>query len=128
LRSLAKPSNTQWYADVRVGVNTISKVVKTLCGKAGLDGFYTNHSLRATSATRMYEADLPEQLICEKTGHRSDAVRTYKRTGRAQEQAASDAVQGIKRNVVCDLENTVVLERERSIKIRKGDVSIDIPI
>lgn len=128
MRSLAKPSKTQWYADVRVGVNTISKVVKTLCGKAGLDGFYTNHSLRATSATRMYEADLPEQLICEKTGHRSDAVRTYKRTGRAQEQAASDAVQGIKRNVVCDLENTVVLERERSIKIRKGDVSIDIPI
>lgn len=126
LRSLAKPTTSQWYADVRVGVNTISKVVKTLCGKAGMEGFYTNHSLRATAATRMYEADLPEQLICEKTGHRSDAVRSYKRTGPAQEQAASDAVQGIKRKFGC--ENNVVNECDKSIKIRKGDVSIDIPI
>lgn len=130
LRSLTKPSETQWYADVRVGINTMSKVVKGLCGKAGLLGFYTNHSLRATAATRMYEADLPEQLICEKTGHRSDAVRGYKRTNTTQEQAASDVVQGIKRKSVSDddRKNTRVQDSVQSIKICKGDITIDIPV
>lgn len=45
----------------------------------------------------MYSAELPEQLICEKTGHRSEAVREYKRTSNIQKQEASDVVQGLKR-------------------------------
>lgn len=130
LRSLTKPTECQWFADVRVGINSISKVVKNLCGKAGIPGFFTNHSLRATAATRMYEADLPEQLICEKTGHRSDAVRSYKRTSVAQEQIASDVVQGVKRSYGDGNCNTPVVESENKnqIKIRKGDLSIEIPI
>jgi integrase len=31
----------------------------------------TNHSLRATGATRLFEANVPEKLIQERTGHRS---------------------------------------------------------
>lgn len=68
----------------------MSKVVKHLCAKAGFDVHFTNHSLRATAATRMYSAELPEELICEKTGHRSEAVRENKRTSNIQEQEASD--------------------------------------
>ncbi|XP_062574060.1 zinc finger MYM-type protein 2-like [Saccostrea cucullata] len=127
LRARAKPSNDEWYCDVRVGINTLSKVVKNLCAKAGLDGHFTNHSLRATAATRMYSAELPEQLICEKTGHRSDAVREYKRTNTVQQQEASDVVQlGSKRKCeniphgdMCD---------SKSIKIKKGDISVEIPL
>jgi integrase len=36
-----------------------------------LKGRYTNHSLRATTATRLYQAGVEEQLIMERTGHRS---------------------------------------------------------
>ena len=43
-------------------------------------GFYTNHSLRATCATRLYENNVDEQLIMEQTGNNSNAVRKYKRT------------------------------------------------
>ena len=44
-----------------------------MCKEAGLQGFFTNHSWRATAATRMYESGLDEQLIMERTGHTSVA-------------------------------------------------------
>ena len=69
--------------------STISK----LCRQAGFDGFFTNHSLRATAATRLYNAGVDEQLIAEKTGHRSDAIRTYKRTSDEQNKMVDNIVQ-----------------------------------
>ena len=43
-------------------------------------GFYTNHSLRTTAATWLFDAGVDEQLIMTRTGHRSVAgVRSYKR-------------------------------------------------
>ena len=44
----------------------LASTVKRLCEAAGIKGFKTNHSLRATAATRLYEAKVDEQLICEK--------------------------------------------------------------
>jgi hypothetical protein len=65
-----------------------------LCEQAGFKGHFTNHSLRATAATRLYDAGVDEQLIAEKTGHRSSAVRSYKRTQNAQLVKCSDIIQG----------------------------------
>lgn len=62
-----------------MGINSIKAVVKKLAEKAGLHGKYTNHSLRATAAIRLFEAGVNEQVIKSVTGHRSDAVRDYKR-------------------------------------------------
>ena len=81
-----------WYLNKPVGANTLREVVKNLCEKAGLSGFYTNHSLHATSATRMYQSDIEEQVIQEITGHRSLAVRSYKHTSESQRKLASKAV------------------------------------
>lgn len=127
LRSRKKPTEDEWYSDVRIGINTISKVVRKLCDKAGFEGFYSNHSLRATAATRMYNADVPEQLICEKTGHRSDAVRSYKRTSADQMLEASDIVQGVKKREsmpACTPSQEVGC---KCLKISKGDVKVEIP-
>lgn len=63
---------------------------------AGFEGFFSNHSLRATAATRLYMAGVDEQLIAEKSGHRSVSVRNYKRTSEDQEKRVSDIVQGQK--------------------------------
>ena len=64
-----------------MGHNNLSKVVKNLCAAAEIEGYKTNHSLRATCATRLFENDVDEQLIMERTGHRSSqGVRSYKRT------------------------------------------------
>ncbi len=59
-------------------------------------GHFTNHSLRATAATRLYAAGVDEQLITEKTGHRSTAVRTYKRTSDEQQEEVSKILQAAK--------------------------------
>ena len=82
----------KWYMNQAVGVNKLQKVVKTVCEQAGLNGFYTNHSLRSTAATRMYQNQCSEQLIQEVTGHRSLAVRGYKHTSEEQYQFATYSI------------------------------------
>ena len=90
-----KNFSKSWYMDRPVGANTLREVVKNLCETAGLPGFYTNHSLRSSSATRMYRNGVEEQLIQEITGHRSLAVRSYKRTSDQQHQKASQVISGV---------------------------------
>jgi integrase len=74
--------------------NSITSVVSTLCNDGGLHGYRTNHSLRTSAATRLYQAGVDEQLITEVTGHRSNAVRNYKRTTTAQKRKISEVIQG----------------------------------
>ena len=83
-----------WYFDKPVGENTLRDTVKNLCKSAGLPGYYTNHSLRSSSVTRMYHSGVEEQVIQEITGHRSNAVRSYKRTSQLQRKFASQAISG----------------------------------
>ncbi len=47
--------------------------------QAGIDGRFSNHSLRATTTTQIFQKGVDEQLIKCVTGHKSDAVRLYKR-------------------------------------------------
>ena len=68
--------------------------VKDLTTKAGIPGYYTNHSLRATGCTRMYNEDIDEQVIQEISGHRSLAVRSYKRTCDKQREKATKCIFG----------------------------------
>jgi hypothetical protein len=56
-------------------------------------GFYSNHSLRATCATRLFQCGVDEQLIAAKTGHRSLAIRSYKRPCLRQEKEVSTIIQ-----------------------------------
>ena len=68
-----------WYSKVPVGHNTLSQTVGRLCKQAGITGFKTNHSLRVTSATCLFQSGVDQQLIMSHTGHRSvDGVRSYK--------------------------------------------------
>ncbi len=65
------------YTRQRVGVNTIKKFPPKITTLAGINGF-TNHSLRATAMSRMYNSGVPEKIIAEKSGHRSiDGLRAY---------------------------------------------------
>ena len=58
--------------------------------KGELTTKYTNHSLRATSASRMFASNVPEKVIQEKTGHGSLAgLRAYKHATTRQEQVVA---------------------------------------
>ena len=85
----ADPS-VPWYTAVPVGKHTLNSKVKVMCEIAGIQGHKTNHSLRATAATELYQADVPENLMQERTGHRSlKALRVYEHTTTHQQQAVS---------------------------------------
>ena len=91
LKPLEKPRQDVWYTCTPVGHNLLSNTIPRLFKEAGLKGNFTNHSLRATSATRLFDAGVDEQLIMSRTGHSSTGgVRSYKRvTERLQEMTSS---------------------------------------
>lgn len=84
LRPKKFPTESVWFDDIPVGIHPLQGTVARLCKAAGITGYFTNHSLRATAATRLYSAGIDEQLISEKTGHRSLALRGFKRTSDEQ--------------------------------------------
>ena len=89
LQPLAKPKKNCWFANKPLGHN----MVKSMCQEAGIAGHKTNHSLRATTATRLFNAGVEDQLNMERTGHASvDGVRSYKHTSDEQRTALSDII------------------------------------
>ena len=76
-------STAAWYiASQPVGKNTVDMKLRKMCSLAGIEGAasISNHSLRATSATQMFDMGVPEKIIQERTGHKSlEALRTYER-------------------------------------------------
>ena len=69
-------------------------MVKNICSKGNIGGYHTNHSLRATATTHLFDADIDEQLITEVTCHRSLAVHNYKCVSDTKRQNINDVIQG----------------------------------
>ena len=68
---LSRPKEDVWYQRSPVGHNWLANVIPRMFKEAGLSGRFTNHSLRATGATTLFDAGLDEQLIISRTGHSS---------------------------------------------------------
>ena len=72
--------------------------MESMCSDAGIPGKKTNHSLRETGATALFNEGVPERVIRDVTGHRSNALLTYQRPTLEQKQEASSIlVQGKKK-------------------------------
>ena len=81
-----------WFTLQVLGQNTLGSMVKKMFEQIGVEG-KTNHSLRATGATRLFEANVPEKLIKERTGHRSvDSLRLYEHTSVMQQKSVSAVI------------------------------------
>lgn len=94
LKPLQHPTNDCWYQPRPVGHNILSNTIKRLCSKAGIVGNYSNHSLRRTCATRLYQQGAPDDQIMAVTGHRtSNGLKPYKRTSIHQEEKLSKMIQ-----------------------------------
>ena len=71
------------------GENKLGTMVKDMFAEVGIAG-KTNHSLRATGATQLYTANIPEKMIQQHTGHRSlKGLRINEQTTEEQELAVS---------------------------------------
>ena len=87
LATLSKPKEDCWFSRTPLGHNTLKNFMKNTCKKADIPGYKTNHSLQATTATRLYAKGIDEQLVMERTGHRSiEGVRSYKWTSNEQQE------------------------------------------
>ena len=65
-----------------------------MCRDAGI-AKKTNHSLRATGASALFHAGVPEKLIQDVTGHLSNALQLYQRPTEQQRKQVSEVlVQG----------------------------------
>ena len=68
-----------------------------MCTEAGIPR-KTNHSLRATGATTLFQSKVPEKIIQKTTGHRSlEALRKYEHTSTEQHQAVSKVMMSTKK-------------------------------
>ena len=64
-----------------------------MCKQAGIDGHKTGHSGKVTCATTLYRQNFGDQLIKERTGHRSlEVLHKYKHTGSDQQYEVSMAL------------------------------------
>ena len=91
--------------------------MKRLCESAGITGYKTNHLLRVTAATRLFQSGVDEQVIKNVTGHRSvDGVRAYKRMSEEQYQDVSNILQ-VSSLVVPKSQNSWILYHLKSQKI-----------
>ena len=70
----------QWYTEQVLGVNSIRKVVKNLLSSGDIDGYFTNHSLRWSGCTRLFQAGIERKIVKEISGHRSDVIDRYQLT------------------------------------------------
>ena len=90
----SKPSDPSkpWYSLVPVGWNKLNGMVNAIFSEVGITG-KTNHSLRVTGATRMYNGGVGEKTIQSRTGHKSlEALRVYERPSREEHMKACDVL------------------------------------
>ena len=129
---LANPKGNTWYSSQPIGRNTLSKVVAELAEKSGLKGNFSNHSLRATAASHLYNANVDEQLISEVTGHRSNEVRGYKRTSNDQLKGVSSIVYGVcetkcePKDIDLTKSLVAVVKDENESECKKRNMDLDI--
>ena len=73
-------------------------MVQKMCQSGGITGHKTNHSLRATIASRLFHRGADKQLIMERTGHHSlEGIRSYKRTSNEQIMVLPDILNAPKK-------------------------------
>ena len=71
--------------------------------------FFTNHSLRRTGTSRLFQAGVDQKLVKEYSGHRSDALDQYQITSEHQKEMISEVLAGPKPKQVeiSDVQNEV---------------------
>ena len=92
------PTDPKKYCFVsqRVGVNVLKNIVPDISRQSGCGVHYTNHSLRATAITQIFNCGVPEKIIAENSGHKSTkALCCYEYTSSEQQKAVSKVISNL---------------------------------
>ena len=89
--------------------------------EASIVGKFSNHSLRATGATTLFDANVPEAIIQKRSGHSSTrALRMYERMTPQQDLAVSKILQSEQK--------LSFKEAKQGIDVNKEDTDYDISL
>ena len=67
--------NRPWFFEELLSLKTLQGLLKRMCQDGDIEGNFTNHSLRATGATALFDAGVPESVI-QSINHWKLLVRT----------------------------------------------------
>ena len=84
------------FGNQPLGENTLRTFLRRMFEEAGIDTtgrFITNHSVKASLCTNLWNEGFDDQQISSRSGHRSKALWRYKRMGQSMEHEISDALQ-----------------------------------
>ena len=122
LPAIPPAAHLPWFTKQRMGKNAIAGLMTKMCKDAGIVGPRTSHFLRVTAATSLYEKQVPEKLIQERTGHRSlGALRIYERTSVHQQEAVSRLLVGSKRSFEDEMSAGGTNKRVRSENVQQPE-------
>ena len=65
LTPFRNPKGECWYSNTPIGHNKVRNAVANMCKQAGIQGYFTNDSVRTTATTQLYHAGIDEQLVME---------------------------------------------------------------
>lgn len=81
-----KADNAVWFDNVPLGVNKINELMRRISDCANLSAAYTNHSVRATAITVMYQGGVDTKQICKITKHKSEESLKHYIDGQSADQ------------------------------------------
>ncbi|CAC5394550.1 unnamed protein product [Mytilus coruscus] len=114
-KPLVNYTTDQWFCKVPVGHNILQKTVKRLCTAVGLEGknkpqFKGVDSNKTISSKRRRNNLFVRQLV----RHRSNAVRSYKRTANFQQNESSEILYDKKQKTTTCTETKLQSEEEKT--------------
>lgn len=135
LQPLTEPKGNIWYKDQPMGENSLGEVIKKLFANASIEGHFTNHSLRRSKVTRLFQAGHEKENIKNQTGHKSDdgimAYREFSDNEKRSFQISIEKSTGecslpsvINKEKPCDSKNDASI----AIEIRNGDKVVSIKL
>ena len=85
-RKWSKADNAVWFDNVHVGCNKVNELMRRISDCENLSAAYTNHSVRATATTVMYQGGVDTKQICKITKHKSEESLKHYIDGQSADQ------------------------------------------
>ena len=90
-----KKAESRWFRNEPLGKNTIAKLMENISSKADLSERYTNHCIRASTITALYQRGVDAKQICAITKHKDERSLSHyiSQTTSEQKQQCSRLLQ-----------------------------------
>ena len=76
-KNYARSPAEHWYKNEPLGKNAIAKIMERLSVKAELSQRYTNHCVRASAVTHLFQRGVDTKKICSITKHKDERSLTH---------------------------------------------------